>query len=154
MTVTTFLSMLGDLAVGMGAWLPLTFFCSVCETGHGPSRRMWVAPHVQASPLLVLTLSPLLGFILFCVFNHLQPLLFNQHPLPACGGTGTQTAPGTCQSRRDGNGGAEKPPPRQMGPSEDLCGAGPLWPSFYVVSSQTRTWALHSQFLLRKNVKK
>lgn len=73
MTVTTFLSTLGDLAVGMGAWLPLTFFCSVWETGHGPSRRMWVAPHVQASPLLVLTLSPLLGFILSCVFNHLQP---------------------------------------------------------------------------------
>lgn len=74
--------------------------------------------------------------------------------LSACGGTGTQRAPGTCQSQRDGNGGAEKPPPRQMGLSEDLCGAGSVWPSFYVVSSQTCTWALHSQFLLRKNVKK
>lgn len=58
-TITTFSFQLGRprcWEVGVGAWLPLTFFGSACAIGHGPRREKVGGPPVQAAPLLVLSL--------------------------------------------------------------------------------------------------
>lgn len=84
--------------VGMGAWLPLTFFGSACTIGHGPRRERWVAPQSRRHPSLFSLSTPLLGFILSRGFN---PYFI---PLSACGDSGLQRAPLTGQSPRDGTG--------------------------------------------------
>lgn len=119
-TVTTFLSISGDPDVGrlgLGAWLPLTFFCSACAIGHGPRRGRWVAPQSRRHPSLFSLFTPLLGFILSHGFN---PYFI---PFSACGDSGLQRAPVTCQSPRDGT--------------------GLVWPSVCSVSSLACPWALH-----------
>lgn len=82
------------------------------ECGWPPTSRPHLSLFLLFHPCLVLSCP---------VFLTISSPYFTV--LSACGGTGMQRAPGTCQTQRDGNSGAEKPRVRQTnGPVR-----GPVW---------------------------